>query len=925
MYVVFYAHPDDAKLAELLADYLDFGNRTPLQSIRQLVEGQPDVRQAVRQAFSQSDLLVVLISPSWLRANSPENFNPGAVENVVLKAFLQRDKPVIPVLLKGVRDLRQLSIHQDIDRLADIQTMPLNLEDALATIQAVVQGTLLTGKSVMDDPTSSLEDTRALSPVQLPGQRQSSQQSQPEREHSTIRRVTVFVVSLVILILVAYGAYLVGVNEGEDDDDNGSSDTVVATELATEAATEPPVLPPTLTSTIEATETDSPTETVAPSDTPTLTPSATDLPTDTPGPTDTYTPSATNTPSQTQTPSASPSLTPTETPTPTATATATNTPQAEVATEVAAVPDVNFTPLTAETAGDAEQITVIGRGEIEGGTLSSDGTRFVANTFAGAWVYNLEAEDLTLLAHFPHTGPMSSAALSPNGIFIATGGFDRATRILNADTGQLITDFTEHDAAVNAITFSADSQLVASAGENIYIYPPQENASVRTFAGHRESVNQLAFSDDGTRLASADTDGNVVIWDVASGNIDATLAHAAPVNDLEFAANNAFIIVSTDDNTVRYWDIATSTEIATLENAAAGATWLDSRPVALRRDSDGEATFIDLSNGSEINTLIGVPQLDSVIFNTNGQAVIIYGDSTFGWLPSITDMVFFANLNTDHTATGTRVATAPNKFLIGALDGRLLDFGAAENNRLLGVGGAQSDFLQVAYGDDVFGGIYRDGSIRIYTSVSNPENIEVLPIQDDIPGASTLDFNLSQVALGSGGGVFVIDAATGETVAFFEGPPITAVSWSPNEGAVAATGSDGTVRVWDLSTGTERFIEEQSGRDILTIDWSRNDIIAAAGRDNNIVLRDAQSGTVVTTYDVGFVVERVAFSPNGQLLAVASQNPAGTVLIFEVSSGSIVAELEGHVGFTYDVAWSSDGGRLYTTGQDNTVRVWGTE
>ena len=80
-----------------------------------------------------------------------------------------------------------------------------------------------------------------------------------------------------------------------------------------------------------------------------------------------------------------------------------------------------------------------------------------------------------------------------------------------------------------------------------------------TLKGHTDSVNAVAFSPDGTLLATGGSDDLVIIWDVATGKNQTTLkGHEDSVLGLAFSTDGKFLASAAADNTVRIWDLKTN-------------------------------------------------------------------------------------------------------------------------------------------------------------------------------------------------------------------------------------------------------------------------------------------------------------------------------------------------------------------------------
>jgi WD40 repeat protein/serine/threonine protein kinase len=147
------------------------------------------------------------------------------------------------------------------------------------------------------------------------------------------------------------------------------------------------------------------------------------------------------------------------------------------------------------------------------------------------------------------------------------GPLTEGMRILEADTGRVLTQFAPWRPAGFSpshpllgvddchITYSPDGKWLASArrGE-IKIWDASSATEVRTLRGHTGAVTSLSFSADSQRLASASRDETVRIWDPRQAEtLVVYRGHVGTVAGVSFRPDAKLIASTGEDRTVRIW------------------------------------------------------------------------------------------------------------------------------------------------------------------------------------------------------------------------------------------------------------------------------------------------------------------------------------------------------------------------------------
>ncbi|MEW8093473.1 MAG: TIR domain-containing protein [Candidatus Thiodiazotropha endolucinida] len=388
--------------------------------------------------------------------------------------------------------------------------------------------------------------------------------------------------------------------------------------------------------------------------------------------------------------------------------------RAEIQVSPAAINALSFHPagekLAAATADGVYVVTLVTR-EVDRLPIDSrhrnvlwhsDGTTLVFDTSDGMVIWDTTArQQLSAARVHPQRG-VETFALSGDGETMASAAiWDTAIRIWDSRTHSVRLTLTGHRAFVRALAFSPDGTRLASGSKDgeVFIWSVADGRRLTTLSGYPSRVDVVKFSPDGRRLIAGGDNRFMLIWDLDSGDQrEYLIGHTNGIMDAVLSQDTERLVSAAFEDKFIVWNLgvlphrafytgnrADASTIAVSSDGMTVASGAEDGAVRFWNVVTGEAHTAQESYHEEIQSVVFSGDSDRLVWAADEDVVTVWDQRSgavvheMGERERVRSLALSPDGRTLASAVANRPAVAVWDLESGQRIGELSDPGVADN------------------------------------------------------------------------------------------------------------------------------------------------------------------------------------------------------------------------------------------------------
>ena len=490
-----------------------------------------------------------------------------------------------------------------------------------------------------------------------------------------------------------------------------------------------------------------------------------------------------------------------------------------------------------------------------------------------------------------HMALIKSLTFTRDGNQIVSAGDDKVVRVWDRWTGQTIRTIrgdadVGSEGKIYAMALSPDGKWLAVGGTITLRGEPGMHIRLYDFAsgqvkallkGHRDKVDDLAFSADSKLLISGSHDTTAIIWDVASAkSLHQLMGHTRHVYGVGFTPDGARAVTASFDTTLRLWRVADGGLIAEMKGHKDMVRSLAISPADGRIASGSADGEIRLWDGVTGKAIVRRAKMAALANQGRWVAVLRFSPDGKKLLSGTGD-----NMQPNHDCHVWDVATGKELVTYRHHDGIVIAADISPDGRFAATGGGQKHVIQI-------------WALKTGERVKGPNGQNLNLAGTGSPGwAAGFSTDGARIAWGS----------SYRFVSPNERGPFEYQLRLPGNGRMLGRPEKLAGAVGDINRAQA-----------VHKDWSLTHRPGGAFGDKDAVLDVLRDGRVLASIergaDDGYSHRSYTFSPDGETIVSGGNN--GYLIAYDLA-GRTVGNFIGHEGEVWAVTPSPDG-RLLVSG-----------